>query len=405
MVGGRSVTTLSLFWLLVMTCSASAQGPEQGVTDRTIRIGVVCSLSGPVSSRGRNFMEGLQTFFNHVNDTGGIHEKSVVLVVQDDGEDPDQGVVGVQRMLGEEGVFGLASTSGVPTTRALIDRGILAGDVPALAGAALSKSLFSSFRRNLFFFGMPYGDQVTLAIEYVLKRTPGIYPRMGLLFQDGFLGEEIQEGFHRACRHYGLEIVGEERYSLDTYDFAPFVNRLWSVQADHIVLGATTWETVQIMREAGRLGWFPQFIGPSSSAEAGILNEAGEAADNYLAVDYLAQPWERVPGVTLMIGNTQKYYPRKDTHALHRYHILGYVSGLLVSEALQGGGKELTREAFIHAFENIHNLNTHGLADVISYRTDSRLPDSRGRVFQFDIRSGELRPLTDWSHPMIKAGQ
>lgn len=402
---GKSVAVLCFLWFLAMTCFASAQGPAPGVTGSAVRIGALCSLSGPASSSGRNLMEGLQTFFNHVNDIGGIHERSIVLVVQDDGEGPDQGVAGARWMLGEGAVFAIASTSGVRTTRTLIDQGILTDDIPALAGAALSKSLFSSFRRNIFFLGMPYGDQITLAIEYVLKRSPALIPKMALLSQEGFLGEEVQEGFHRACNHYGLQIVGEERYSQDTYDFSPFVNRLWSVQADHVVLGATTWEVTQIVREASRLGWFPGFIGPSSTAEPGILLEAGAGADNYLVVDYLAKPWERVPGVTLMIGNTQKYYPRKDAHALHRYYILGYVSGLLVAEALQGAGRELTREGFIHAFESIHDFNTHGLAGVIGYGTDSRLSHSRGRVLQFDTGSGGFLPLTDWSQPMIKAWQ
>lgn len=402
MAGGKSVSILSLFWFLVITCFASAQGPEHGITDSAIRIGVLCPLSGSASSMGRNLLEGLQTFFHHVNDIGGIYERSLILIAQDDGEDPDQGVAAARQMIGEEGVFAFASTSGVRTTRALIDRGILTDDIPALAGAALSKSLFSSFRRNIFFFGMPYGDQITLAIEYVLKRRPGVNPKMGLLSQDSFWGEEVQEGFHRVCKHYGLLIVDEELYSQGTCDFGPFVSRLCSAGADHVVLGATTGEAIQIMREASRLDWFPQFIGPSSTAEPEILIEAGEWADNYLVVDYLAKPWERVPGVTLMIGNTQKYYPRKDTHALHRYHILGYVSGLLVAEALQCAGRELTRESFIHAFESIHNLNTHGLVSVIGYNSDSRLSDSRGRVFHFDTASGRFLPLTDWSQPMIK---
>ncbi len=395
---------MCLLWLATMPVSASVQASEEGVTDSAIRIGVLCTLSGPESSRGRNLLEGFQTFFNHVNNIGGMFGRNIVLLAEDDGQDPDRGVAAAQRMVGEEGAFAIASTSGVATTRALLERGILSEDIPALAGAALSNSLFSTFRRNVFFLGMPYGDQVTLAIEYILKSKPGVNPRMGLLYQDGSLGEEVREGFHRATKRYALQVVYEEPYGQDTYDFAPCVNRLWSAQADHIVLGATAWETVQIIRETGRLSWFPQFIGPSSTAEPEVLVEAGEGADNLLVVDYLGKPWERAPGVTLMIGNTQKYFPGKDAYAVHRYHILGYVSALLVAEALEGTGGELTREAFIEAFERLQNFNTHGLAGVIGYKADSRLSDSRGRVFRFATASGRFLPLTDWNQPMMKTG-
>jgi len=390
----------------MMPVSASVQASEEGVTDSAIRIGALSTLSGPDSSRGRNFLEGLQTFFNHVNNIGGIFGRNIVLLAEDDGQDPeDQGVAAARRMVGEEGAFVIASTSGVATTRTLIEREVLTEDIPALAGAALSKSLFSTFRRNIFFLGMPYGDQVTLAIEYILKSKPGVNPRMGLLYQDGSFGEEVREGFYRATKRYALQVVYEESYGQDTVDFGPFVNRLWSAQADHVVLGATAWEAVHIFRETSRLNWFPQFIGPSSTAEPEILVEAGEWADNLLVVDYLGKPWEREPGVTLMIGNTQKYFPRKDAFALHRYHILGYVSALLVAEALEGTGGELTREAFIEAFERLQNFNTHGLAGVIGYKADSRLSDSRGRVFRFAAASGRFLPLTDWSQPMMKTGQ
>jgi ABC-type branched-subunit amino acid transport system substrate-binding protein len=405
MIGSLRVSGLSLFWFLRLTSFAFTQMAEPGVTDSAIQIGAFCTLSGPASRGGINLREGLQTFFNHVNDVGGIHGRTIVLRVEDDGENPDQAIIGATRLLGKEGVFAIASTSGVGTTRALIDRGILTDPLPALASAALSRSLFAKYRKNVFFLGMPYEDQVVLAIEHVLKQTPGRDPKMGFLAQDSFLGEEVKAGFHRACRHYGLKVVGEELYTEEPHDFRSSVDRLWSAQADHIVLGSTASEAALIMRDASEMGWFPQFIGPSSTAEPEILREAGEGADGFLVVDYLAKPWEREPGVTLMIGKTQKYFPRKDIYTLHRFHILGYVSGLIIAEGLQFAGRELSREAFIEALGRRHNLDTHGLAGVIGYRSDSRLSGSQARILQFDRTSGGLVPLTDWSHPMIRVSQ
>lgn len=399
---GKPAFGMAFLWLSLLSFSASAQEPIQGVTGSAVGIGILCPLSGPAYSIGKDFLDGLHTFFNYTNDIGGIHERSIVLLPFDDRGSPDQSVAGVRGMLAEGKVFAIVSVSKGPTIRALIDRGILTDDIPLLACEAPSRSLFSDFRRNIFFLGMPFGDQVVLAVEYLLKSRPTVNPRMALLFQDGFLGEEVAEGFYRASKHYGLEIVGEEKYSPGTYDFVTLIARLWSARADHLVLGATKWETAQIMGAASRLDWFPRFVGPSSTADVAELADAGEGAQDYLVVDYLAKPWERAPGVTLMIGNTLKYYPRKDTKALPRYHVLGYVSGLLVAEALRNAGRDLTREAFIEAFEQIQNLNTHGLAGVIGYNSDSRLSNSKGRVLGFDRESRRFFPLTDWSQPFIK---
>ena len=405
MTRGKSVLGLSLVWFLIMTWFASAQTVEPGVTDTAIRIGILCPLSGPDSKTGTNLLEGFQTFVKHVNDTGGVHGRSLVLVARDDGNDPERGVFEMRRMLLEGKTFAIASTSGVPTTQALIDHGILTDPIPVLAGGAISKGLLSDFKRNVFFFGMTYGDQIVLAVEHLLKKKPGRYPQMGLLARDGFPGEEVREGFYRVCRHYGLQTVGEERYSEGTDESAPLLDRLRVAGADHVVLAATTVEAIQIMRNASSLGWFPQFIGPSSTVDPKRLVEAGDGAGGYLVVDYLARSWERTPGVSLMARLTEKYYPRKNTDTLHRYHILGYISGLLITHAPRGAGRDLSRVSLIEAFERIQNLDTHGLTGALRYDTGSRLADCGGRVLRFKKDSGMFVPLTDWTRPMIRVSQ
>lgn len=402
MARGKHVPGISIFCVLILISVASGQNPTQGLTDSAIRIGLLCPLSGPSASIGKNFLEGFQTFFNHVNDIGGIHERNIVLLTRDDGDDPDQGVAAATQMQTTEEVFSIVSVSGMATAQAVIDRAIATEDFPVLVFGSPSKSLVFRVRRNVFAFGMPYGDQITLVIEYLLKRKPQVNPRMGLLSQDSPLGEEVREGFHRVVQHYGLEMVGEELYNPGTVDFVPLLDRLLAARADHVVLGATAWDAIQIMREAGGMDWFPRFIGTSLTADPELMVEAGEEAEDYVVADYLAKPWEKVPGVTLMVGNTQKYYPGKNTNILHRYHVLGYVGGLLVGEALRHAGRELTRETFIGALERIHALNTHGLAGAIGYEPDSRSTPSRGRVFRYDRASRRFLPLTDWGQPLVK---
>jgi len=308
-------------------------------------------------------------------------------------------------MVSTDGVFGIVSASGIQTTQALLERSVPAENIPLLAFGALSKSLVSGSRSNIFVFGMPHGDQVVLAIEYLLKRNPGVNPRMGLLSQESVFGKEVDEGFDRVSKRYGLEVVGEAHYGLDTFEFAPFVDRLRSAQADHVVLGATSWEAREIIREASEIGWFPWFFGTSSTADPEMMVQAGEGTDNYFVVDYLAKPWERFPGVTLMVGSTQKYYPKKNTSTLHRQHVLGYVGGLLIGEALRNAGRDLTRQAFIDTLRRIQNLNTHGVAGPIDYDAEFHLLGSQARIFRFDRMSLRFRPLTAWSRPLVRTWQ
>jgi branched-chain amino acid transport system substrate-binding protein len=400
--GKRFLTVLSLLSFFVMGCFAYAQETEQEAREPSIRVGAICSLTGQGSLEGRNLAEGLQTLFDYVNHLGGVSGKIIALDVRDDGGDPDRGVTAARQLLADDGVVIIASTSGAATTVAIMDQGVLTNRIPVLAGPALSVSLSSNYRQNTFFFGMPYGDQVVLAVEHLLKESPGMNLKMGFLGQEGYLGGEVLTGFRRVCGHYGLPIVGETRYSEGTDDFNPSLQRLQSAGADHVILGATSGEAARIMSDASNLGWNPQFIGPSSTAEAEVFIEEGDVADGFLVVDYLALPQDRAPGVALMLGATEKSYPKKDVHSLHRSHVLGYVSGLVVVETLRGGGREPTRGALIQALEGLEDFNTHGLAGVVSYKKGSRISESRGRVLRFDSTFGTFFPLTDWSQPMLK---
>ena len=190
MVGGKTLWVLSLFWLAAIPSVTDAQVPGEGVTDSTIRIGILGSLTGPASNDGRDLVDGLQSYLRHTNDTGGIHGRGITIRVHDDRSNPDHGLREARRMVAEEGIFAIACTSGIVTMQALLDRGMFSDQIPVLAGAALSRSLFGHYRRNVFFFGMPYEAQVALVIESLMTRSPGLVPKMGVLAPDDVLGED-----------------------------------------------------------------------------------------------------------------------------------------------------------------------------------------------------------------------
>ena len=402
MTSTAKILGLCLCCIMAVSWACAAQASEIGVTDGDIQIAVFSSLSGPASTEGRSFFEGVRTFFEHVNRTGGIHGKRLTALPHDMTDDPIGVVVAVHQMLTEGRVFSMVVNSDTGAAQSLLDQGIGDEPIPVLVGGSLCRPLSSPSRPHVFFFGMPYDDQVVLLVEHVLKRNPGLNPRMVLLAEESPSGHEAREGFHQVCTHYGLQSVGEQIYSPGTDDFSVLVNRLSAWGADHTVLGAAASDVTRIIQEASGIGWSPEFLGLSSSVEPETLAQAGEGADGYLAVDYVARPWEPLPGVSLMVGLTQKLYPRKDCRTLHRNHVLGYVGGMLVVEGLRRAQTEVTRESFAQALEDIQELHTHGLTGVVGFESDSRLSLSTGRVFRFDAAWGGFQPLTDWCSPMMK---
>ena len=402
MISTTKILGLCLLCIVAVTWAGVAKASEVGVTGGDIQVAVFSRLSDPTSTEGKHFLEGVRTVFEHVNRRGGISGRSLSVLPHDMTGDPAGVVMTVHQMLTKGRVFSMVVRSDTATAQSLLDQGIGDEPVPVLVGGSFCHSLLSPSRRHILFFGMPYDDQVVLLVEHLLKKSPGRNPKMALLAEDNPLGHEAREGFRRVCTHYGLQNVGEEMYTPGIDDFSLHVNRLSSGGGDHTVLGAATSDVTQIIQAASSIGWFPQFLGLSSTVEPETLAGAGEGAEGYLAVDYVARPWESLPGVSLMVGLTQKLYPRKDARTLHRSHVLGFVSGILVVEGLRTAERELTRESFLHALQHIQELDTHGLAGVVGFETDYPLCLPMGRVFRFNTMSRGFQPLTDWSHPMMK---
>jgi branched-chain amino acid transport system substrate-binding protein len=405
MFGKMKVPVLCALCFIILSGVGFSQGHDVGLPDGGVRIGVLGHVSDPTSWWGRSFLEGLQTSLNHANSAGGIHGRRIELIPHDLGVAPDTAVAAARHMLAEEEVFAMVLHSDMGVTQAILGRGIGGGPIPVLVSGSLSRSMVSPFSKKAFFFGMSYDDQVALLLEYVLKTNPGRAPEMALLIEDSLLGEAVREGFHRVCAHYGLDPVREDVYSPDTQDLPFCVRQLSLSGARYVVLGSTTWDAAEIIQEATRIGWRPQFLGFSVTVEPDMWGQAGDGAQNYLAVDYLARPWERRPGVSLMMGLTHKWYPGKDAQVLHRCHVLGYVSGLLVAEALRTAGRELTRESFVHGLAHIQDFNTHGLVGPLGFAPDSGLSHSAGRVLRFDRTWQRFHPVTDWSYPMMKSSK
>src|SRR4029077_15536863 len=68
---------------------ASERAPTvRGVTDNEIRLGISAVFTGSAKELGIQMKLGIQTAFNLINESGGIHGRQLKLVAADDGYEP-----------------------------------------------------------------------------------------------------------------------------------------------------------------------------------------------------------------------------------------------------------------------------------------------------------------------------
>ncbi|TNF09379.1 MAG: hypothetical protein EP317_00915 [Bacillota bacterium] len=93
----------------------------QGVTDTEILVGNTAATSGAFAGVGIPFNNGLQAYFEYINEQGGINGRMIRFVTYDDGFDATQGLTYTKKLVEEDKVFALVGHFGTPTVGATVD--------------------------------------------------------------------------------------------------------------------------------------------------------------------------------------------------------------------------------------------------------------------------------------------
>lgn len=99
---------------------------QPGVTDDTIRVGGVASVTNPLGGRYAEAFTGTQLYFDQVNEAGGIYGRELELVAELDDNTGFENQAQVTRLLSEEDIFAVApvATLSFDGAQQLVDEGV-----------------------------------------------------------------------------------------------------------------------------------------------------------------------------------------------------------------------------------------------------------------------------------------
>src|SRR5256885_3238114 len=99
------IATIAVAATIAITDAQAAEVP--GVTDTEIKVGSFGPLTGPVYIYGKLTMNGVEVYFNELNNKGGVHGRKLVLVREDDLCKPEGGIAAVKKLVFEHKVFAI----------------------------------------------------------------------------------------------------------------------------------------------------------------------------------------------------------------------------------------------------------------------------------------------------------
>ncbi len=394
---GLPVLIVAIAMVAALPVMVTAQS-EVGVTADTIKIGVISDLTGPSAIGGIGMADAIRSYFNDLNEKGGIHGRKVQVIVEDSKYSPTLTVAAAKKLISKDEVFALVSPWGSGPTEALFP---LAQEqkIPIAPACALSTTVYEPMKKMVFAVGTNYIDQSLFFADYVINELKIKKPKIALFCQDDDWGRDHLKGLEIAAQKYGLEKPIMESYKYDAVEFKSQVINLMRAKPDAVLVAAAIRSGASFLSEAAKFKWNPAFVGSNTLGLLQTLAMAGPYGEGLLIINIFAMPGEDLPGVKRMVEVSKKNFGDKWMPAnekLHPYYVYGWINSIVFAEAAKRAGKDLTREGLISALESFRNFDPEGMMGPITYTATSHGSPGYARMTKGDVKNKRFVTLSGW---------
>lgn len=366
----------------------------------TWKFGIANDLSGPSSYHGKTFANGFNTYLKEVNDAGGVHGKKLELL-QENAERNVQKEVGFLRKFAQQdkvlaamvvtsdGLFAakpLADTLKVPLT------GI---GVPELASNPVSPWLFNIFAS--------YQDTVFAAIDHIFASDRD--PKIAVIGPDSQYGLEAVRAAETRMQKYGKPLAAKAVMALKDTDATTQMLALKQAGVKHVIVQLAGAHVAAILRDAAKVGLDATFYGTTQGMDREpdlVLSQPNGAAlsQKFIGVG----PWSKwneanVPGVAAMRNAARKLEDIPEAKLgefMYSNFVQGYVTAMVLTEALKKAGPGANGEKMRDAMQQIRNFDTRGVTPPISFGPDRHKGFTAVKLFRINADKRVYEPITGW---------
>jgi branched-chain amino acid transport system substrate-binding protein len=342
---------------------AAAQAP--GVTEDTIKIGLVQPFSGPASAYSQIAYTN-EAYMKKVNAEGGVCGRQIELIMYDDGYSPPKTVEQTRKLVESDEVFLIFNGLGTPTNSAIHDY-MNAKQVPQLF-VATGASKFGDPGGHPWTMGWQpnYIAEGKIYANYILDNYPEA--KIGILYQNDDYGKDYIDGLTAGLGDKAESmIVMQQPYEVADPTVDSQIINLKASGADVFINVATPKFAAQAIKKSAEISWKPVHILNSVSNSVGsVLKPAGfENAVDIISANYGKDPqdpqWEGDEGLKKWNAFMDEYYPDGDRTS--SFTVFGYGVSQTLEHVLKNSCDDLTREGVMKA-----------AASITDFETDTSLP-------------------------------
>lgn len=392
-------------------CAPGKNGGETdvGITGDTIKLGATVAESGIAQDFLGEARQGMEAVRNKVNQGGGICGRRLEIVYKDDGWNPDRGLRFIQNLVEQEKVFALAvvpSSEGLnqaakDNSGYLVDQG-----VPVVGSDGMIRSQY----RDPYIW--PVASATVTQMHVMMKdawdrgaRNPAI------VFENSFrFGIEGAFAFNQAYKRLsGKDIPG---YTNPLTGNATCQDRFCGVQGGQGNYGGEVSSINQSCKEDPKCDYLVLLLEPKTGEDwmsapgvsqpgsfkygmgagqplftFGFADTCDDTCDGLRLWTGYNPPIEQFkndPAVRTYVNDLDRQSSRADE--FNQFTQGSYLGMLLLVDALERTGPNLTREALVSTLDST-TLDT-GLSPTLRWRKGDHIANGAAQAFEIQSENG-----------------
>jgi ABC-type branched-subunit amino acid transport system substrate-binding protein len=330
-----------------------------GVTKKTLTVGNISVISGPVPGLFEGAPIGVKAYFAYINSQGGVNGRKLLVDSKDDAFSGQQNRTETQEALASDfalvGNFSPFDSYGCK---------LLAAD-PAVPDVSVTldprtNALPNDFSAQPLAVGSSLGP-----ITYYKKHFPKDRT-VGSIVSNVASAIDQWKGQKSALEHEGYHIAYVRDIAATETDFTTDVMSMRSDHVNVVDLTALDWQVAaEFVQDAAAQNWHPGLIFSTGTtyADQFISHAGGPAATNGIQIGqaqalYLGQDAKSLPADKLFIKYVKQVSPSWTPDLFTLY---GWTSAVLFVQALKAAGPNPTRGSVLARLKKITSFSAGGL--------------------------------------------
>jgi ABC-type branched-subunit amino acid transport system substrate-binding protein len=343
-----------------------------------IVLGMSAAFKGPSRGLGIELYRGSMAYFEHVNKSGGVHGRKIVIKAYDDGYNPPPALQNTRKLIEEDEPLLLYGYVGTPTVTRVLPLLKLHSKrhvylfFPFTGAQPQRQPPYDQFVFNL---RASYHQETGATVEHFLRIGR---KRIAVFYQIDAYGRDGWDGVRIALARHGLTIVEEATYQRGTKftdDLRAQVEILRNAKPDAVICVGAYAGCAAFVRDARDAGWDVPITNVSFVGSESLLNlllkhgkENGkDYTKNLINSQVVPSPYDAdLPAVRLYRELMDRYNPMPDAELAEkgyeplRYSFVsleGFLDAKLLVVILNHMGKDLDKKSLPEVVEAIDRLD------------------------------------------------